>query len=390
VFLQSSDLSSCSSFLILCVAFFLGGFLMRRKTPGFTLIELLVVIAIIAVLIALLLPAVQSAREAARRAQCTNNLKQIALASHNYVSTYNCLPAQCTYPAGAIQSWGWSYGWALALAPNLEQGTIFNNFNFSAGLFGNAQGDTFQHGNDTLIAIQLSVLICPSDGTRIRPQNPWGATNYVGNQGGPGSISPFQGTIVPMGGWTSGWGDVQNFGPIGIENIRDGTSNTGLFSERLMGINGNPRVLVSSVDARRAVFNGPVSLPWTPHPQPIASVLNFVQGCKSMPGTTASIQSYGSGCYWLSGYPWHIVINEYLHVGTPNTLACQNTRDYFGTWLTFVGPTGSAPPTSNHPGGVNMALADGSVRFVKDSVGLQTWWALGTRASGETIGSDQY
>src|SRR5262245_50740800 len=172
--------------------------LMRRRTPGFTLIELLVVIAIIAVLIALLLPAVQSAREAARRAQCTNNLKQIGLATHNYISQNNCLPLQCTYPAGSIQSWGWSYGWALALAPNLEQGVLFNNFNFAAGLFGNAAGESFQRGKDTLIAIQLSVLICPSDGTRTRPQNPWGVTNYVGNQGGPGVITPFTGTIVPM------------------------------------------------------------------------------------------------------------------------------------------------------------------------------------------------
>jgi prepilin-type processing-associated H-X9-DG protein len=109
-----------------------------------------------------------------------------------------------------------------------------------------------------------------------------------------------------------------------------------------------------------------------------------------MPGTTNSIQSYGSGCYWLSGYPWHIVINEFLHSGPPNTAACQNNPDYFGTWLTFVGPTGSAPPTSNHPGGVNIAFADGSVRFIKDSVGLQTWWALGTRSGGEVVSSDSY
>jgi len=362
---------------------------MRRKNTGFTLIELLVVIAIIAVLIALLLPAVQSAREAARRAQCTNNLKQIALATHNYISQNNCLPLQCTYPAGSIQSWGWSYGWALALSPNLEQGTIFNNFNFAAGLFGNAAGNTFQRGNDTLIAIQLSVLICPSDGTRTRPQAPWGVTNYVGNQGGPGVITPFTGTIVPMSwaGLDPSWGDFQNFCPIGVENIRDGTSNTGLFSERLIGIAGNPTVLRSSIDFKRAIYNSPVPAAWHSGAQ---GAQQFVQGCLAMPGTTASIQSYGSGCYWLTGYPWHIVINEYLHSGPPNTAACQNNPDHFGTWLTFVGPTGSAPPTSNHPGGVNMALADGSVKFIKDSIGLQTWWALGTRAAGEVLSSDTY
>src|SRR5262249_19678031 len=154
---------------------------MRKKASGFTLIELLVVIAIIAVLIALLLPAVQAAREAARRAQCINNLKQLALASHNYVSQNNVLPMQTTYPAAAIQSWGWSYGWPLAIAPNLEQGALFNAFNFAAGMFGNAAvpNGTVQHGNDTIIAIQLAVLICPSDGNRQRPQFPWGATNYV-------------------------------------------------------------------------------------------------------------------------------------------------------------------------------------------------------------------
>jgi prepilin-type N-terminal cleavage/methylation domain-containing protein/prepilin-type processing-associated H-X9-DG protein len=362
---------------------------MTRRRFGFTLIELLVVIAIIAFLIALLLPAVQAAREAARRSQCVNNLKQLGLAVHNYIQTNNVLPLQSTYPAGASVSWGWSYGWPLALAPNLEQGTMFNAWNFATGMFGNAQGNTIQMGNTTVAYMQLSVLICPSDGTTLRPDNPWGGTNYVGNMGGPGAVQAMTGSIVPNGGWISGWGDAQNFGPIGIQNILDGTSNTAMFSERLMGLNGNPTVLAgSSVNAKRAVFNAPVGAAWH---SGTAGYLQFVQSCKSLPGTTTSIESWGSGCFWFATYPWHVVVQSYLHGGTPNTLACQNPQEYFGaSWLTFVGPTGSAPPTSNHPGGVNICFADGHVQFVKDSISYQPWWALGTRAMGEVVGSDQY
>jgi prepilin-type N-terminal cleavage/methylation domain-containing protein/prepilin-type processing-associated H-X9-DG protein len=366
---------------------------MLRKTRGFTLIELLVVIAIIAVLIALLLPAVQSAREAARRSQCTNNLKQLALASHNYVSVNNVLPMQTTYPAGAIQSWGWSYGWPLALAPQLEQGTIFNNFNFSAGLFGNAAvpNGTVQHGNDTLIAIQLSVLICPSDGNRQRPQAPWGATNYVGNVGGPGQLGLFTGTIVSNPVW-GGVPDQANCGIVGIENIRDGTSNTGLFSERLIGLSANPaQVPRASSDFKRVVFDLPKGVGGGPDSGQ-AAALATIQACRSLPGTTIPHATWGSGAYWLSGYPLHIVINGYLHAGPPNGPACNNYQGSFSSssWIYFVNPQGSAPPTSNHPGGVNVAFADGSVKFIKDTVGMQPWWALGTRASGDVVSADQY
>ncbi len=389
---------------------------MRRRS-GFTLIELLVVIAIIAVLIALLLPAVQAAREAARRAQCTNNLKQIGLAVHNYVSQNNCLPLQTMFPTNEAVSWGWSYGWGLAILPNLEQTTMFNAFNFATGLFGNSSTPSvYSTGNTTVAYIQLSAYICPSDGTRIRPQAPYGASSYMGNQGGPGGLSAFTGTIVPQAGcntiasnpgetyyngspncnnglWISGWGDNQNMGPIGIENIRDGTSNTGMFSERLLGLNGGPQLPRNNPDFKRAVYpaaggGGVIGMPW--HGTQ-AQNLAFIQSCLSMPGITLSRNVSANGIYWAASYPWHVVVNEYLHNGTPNSVECQNPSEYFGaSWLTLVGPTGSAPPNSNHPGGVNLCLADGSVRFIKDSVNLQAWWGLGTRNGGEVISSDAY
>jgi prepilin-type N-terminal cleavage/methylation domain-containing protein/prepilin-type processing-associated H-X9-DG protein len=315
---------------------------MRRRS-AFTLIELLVVIAIIAVLIALLLPAVQAAREAARRAQCTNNLKQLGLAVHNYLGVNNVFPLQSMYPANANNSSGWSYSWPLALLPNLEQTPLFNAFNFSIGIpeIGSTTG--FVLGNTTVEYTQLAALICPSDS--------------------------------------------QNFGPIPLAAVTDGTSNTALFSERLMGLNGSPTVVRASNNAKRAVFKGTVSAPIHSGQ---TGALQLVQGCNSIPGTTASINSYGSGAYWLASYPWHVVVQDYLHAGPPNGVACMNNPDYFGTWLTFSGPTSSAPPTSNHPGGVNICFSDGHVQFIKDSISLPAWWALGTRNFGEVVGSDQY
>ena len=362
---------------------------MRRNRRGFTLIELLVVIAIIAVLIALLLPAVQSAREAARRAQCLNNLKQLGLAVHNYVSSNNVLPLQTMYPASADVSWGWSYGWPLALLSGLEQQPLFNALNFSTGFFGNSPTPNFASlGNTTVGYTQLSALLCPSDGTRQRPGAPYGMTNYVGNMGGPGVISLWTGTIVPNAFFSGSWGDSQNFGPVGIEQIRDGTSNTALFSERLVGINGGPAVRLDSSDAKRAIFN--VSSGGG-RSTGAAGAVAFLAACRALPGRTLSLNSAGNGQYWMASYPYHVAINGYTHFGSPNQISCQNPgTEIFGSWLTFVGPSHSAPPSSNHPGGVNTAFADGSVKFVKDTTNPQTFWALGTRNGSEVISADAY
>ena len=239
--------------------------------------------------------------------------------------------------------------------------------------------------------MQLSVLICPSDGNRQRPQAPWGATNYVGNVGGPGQIGLFTGTIVSNPVW-GGVPDQANCGPVGIEYIRDGTSNTALFSERLIGLNNvNAATFYrSSIDFKRVVFDGP-TVGGGPDTGPAAAIL-FIKGCQSLPGTTVAHETWGNGAYWLSGYPLHVSINGYLHAGTPNGPSCNNYQGSFSSssWIYFVNPQGSAPPTSNHPGGVNVCMADGHVQFIKDSISYQPWWALGTRASGDVVSSDQY
>jgi prepilin-type N-terminal cleavage/methylation domain-containing protein/prepilin-type processing-associated H-X9-DG protein len=372
---------------------------MRRRS-GFTLIELLVVIAIIAVLIALLLPAVQSAREAARRAQCLNNLHQLGLAVHNYVQSTNVLPMQSMPPTVQNLSWGWTYGWTLCLLPSLDQRSMYNAFNFTTGMFSNGSAlGWVKFGNTTVAYANLSVLICPSDGTKIAPSAPYGATNYFGNLGGPGEIASMTGTIVPNGWWVNqGWGnsvpyDIQNWGPIGLENIKDGLSQTALFSERLMGIYGNPvppygTVLLNSNQWKRVIFNGKVGAGYHSGQ---AGALAFLQGCKALPGTTKSINAVASGEYWTMAYQLHVAVNDYTHSGPPNSVMCQNPSEPFGaSWLTYVGPTGSAPPNSNHPGGVNICFSDGSVRFIKDGVQLQTWWSLGTRDGNEPISGDSY
>jgi prepilin-type N-terminal cleavage/methylation domain-containing protein len=339
---------------------------MREKRRGFTLIELLVVIAIIAVLIALLLPAVQAAREAARRSQCVNNLKQLGLAVHNYISGNNILPPYTMYPASSSISGGWSFAWPLTLLPNLEQQSLFSAYNFSVQPYG-AQ-------NTTVGYTQIATMLCPSDGTTTRPLAPWGTQNYVGNFGGPGVSALASGTIVPLSA------AISSAGPVGLEGVRDGTSNTALFGERLVGIAGGPAVVLSSTDARRALFLNTLSAAAnTP-----AQAQPFVAACRALPGSTSSTSSNSNGDHWVYTYPWYVSELGYTHFGTPNTISCRNPADGYS----YVGPLGSAPPTSNHPGGVNIVNADGSVRFVKDTVDLNTWWALGTRNGGEVISAD--
>jgi prepilin-type N-terminal cleavage/methylation domain-containing protein/prepilin-type processing-associated H-X9-DG protein len=373
---------------------------MKTVNRGFTLIELLVVIAIIAVLIALLLPAVQAAREAARRAQCVNNLKQLGLAVQNYISAYDALPPGDMYPAGTNQKGtngiagngynSYSNGWPLAILAQMEQQPLFNAFNF---VFSYA--DTLSNGaapgvvNSTVSCNQLAGLLCPSENSSGRPQAPYAALNYVGNQGGPGMLKGFSGSMV-----SPNWGSTAvQTNVIGLQAITDGTSNTALFSERLMGVPNNPTVTLSDRNnAKRATFSPGAKA--NLNAGDLTGAMNALSACKSMPSSTTSIASYRSGQIWIIGHPWATLFNRYFHFGTPNTMTCEVTNANGTAGNAQSTGTGGGqsivPPTSNHPGGVNLGLCDGSVRFIKDSVNLQTWWALGTRDGGEVISADSY
>jgi prepilin-type N-terminal cleavage/methylation domain-containing protein/prepilin-type processing-associated H-X9-DG protein len=370
----------------------------RSGSRGFTLIELLVVIAIIAVLIALLLPAVQAAREAARRAQCTNNLKQLGLAVHNYHQQQNCLPAENMFlgPTNDL-GWGWCASWAVFMLPNLEQQPLYNAYNFSV----NADNVI----NSTTAYSALPTMLCPSDNQKVRPNQPWAPTNYVANHGGPGVIRMWSGTIVEfltcsvpgdkINGWGPGtywWGADNNLGFFGFESVTDGTANTGLFSEKLLGWsagNNGAALTTTSSEAKRGIYViSTISVAY--NSQSTALAQQSVQACQSIPsGSAQATNNTGwlNGFSWCLGYEWHTVVNSYHHYNTPNKFTCLNASDPGGLW---GGTSGMSTANSNHPAGVNVCFADGSVRFVKDTVAASTWWALGSRNGGEVVSSDQY
>jgi prepilin-type N-terminal cleavage/methylation domain-containing protein/prepilin-type processing-associated H-X9-DG protein len=371
----------------------------RPFRRGFTLIELLVVIAIIAVLIALLLPAVQAAREAARRSQCTNNLKQLGLAVHNYISSTNVLPAACMFTGPGIGSWSWCASWTTFLLPELEQTPLYNSTNFNYSMD--------QPVNSTVSYAKLAVLLCPSDAQKIRPASPWGPSNYVGNFGTPLEIRMWTGTIVEpvspvtpvtpssqVGGQAVGvnwWYVMPDMAFFGVEGITDGTSNTALFSEKLLGIpNTVPAGLYpfagDIVNARRGVF-APSAMSGANNNNNtgnVAVTMTYLQACQSMPNTQqATGNSYLLGFFWAGGYVWNWINGCYNHYNTPNKLTCNSSGG--GGFA-----NGMSPPTSNHPGGVNMCFADGHVQFIKDSVSLQSFWAIGSKSNGEVLSSDAY
>ncbi len=375
---------------------------MRAQTRnGFTLIELLVVIAIIAVLIALLLPAVQSAREAARRSQCTNNLKQIGLAMHNYHTGLNSFPSGGTYTWGGYGSPGYSSGWgswsaqALMLG-YLEQMPLYNASNFS-WVVGWSQGFPM---NSTVSTSILNVFVCPSDG--ISPQRP------PGTWGSPASQSCFQwggvtnnyfasaGTSTAYGGAnTDVTGLFSEGGRVyGVQNVTDGTSNTIAFGESLVG--DGTIELVKFRDGPVLTQNSAVCAGgWCGVYDISSQYYQVISDLNACAAGFATQKNSGPGSENQKGFRWS---EDMGGMAIFNTIIPPSSPQYAFGWCAIArsSPNSNASDgqyqgaNSNHPGGANFLFADGSVRFIKSSVSIKTYWALGTKGNGEIVSSDSY
>jgi prepilin-type N-terminal cleavage/methylation domain-containing protein/prepilin-type processing-associated H-X9-DG protein len=344
---------------------------MRRT--GFTLIELLVVIAIIAVLIALLLPAVQAAREAARRISCTNNLKQMGLGLHNYESGNGAFPPATilTYPAAGNAKPLWQGSWSInaRVAPYMELGPLYNSINFAW---------TYSDPPNTTVSYTpVKAFFCPSDPGPSLDDN-----SLLGTFNATASYGQFVGDWFV---WAQGAPlNRAAFGPNASRTLAmftDGLSNTMAASEGYIG----------HLQARQCYTypTAPPGMTPTSVPAPDVSVATLKQLLSDCSGSPRFGQKAGH-TRWTNGGVYYSGITTAVPPNTNVTYpGFSGPFDWVSVDENNGGPTyASLSASSYHAGGVNVLMADGSVRFFKNTVNGFTWRALGTIAGGEVLSSD--
>jgi len=336
------------------------------RRSGFTLIELLVVIAIIAVLIALLLPAVQQAREAARRAQCINNLKQLGLSVHNFHDQYRKLPpsVQMHPSVGDISDYNQNFGpnWAVLILPFMDQAPLYNSVSNSINTYLTTGDSAWRSVRST----RIPVLLCPSDtGSETNLASVggnWARGNYGANagpgmqwNGGAVGTAVFQNgewkENFPSGfaseyypSWSAGLtgsGVLVVNGGNTLASVSDGTSNTILFDELRIGWNSNDIRGTWALGQCGASISAGNSRIDTPSPNVSLSGYDDIQGCQDNP-------SIGMGCCGCNS--WQVTAK------------------------------------SKHIGGVLICLTDGSVRFISNSISQRIWFLLHSRDDNQSIG----
>jgi len=381
----------------------------RLSSPGFTLIELLVVIAIIAVLISLLLPAVQSAREAARRAQCTNNLKQVGLALANYVDTY------IAYPPGGITKVTatnagdpWDAGanslnWRAMVLPQMEGTNAYNSLNFSINA---ASGGAAAAAFYTAYSITFSSWLCPSDGTNGDGKLPNG---QFPKGTGDNPKGQFCNQVTdPTTGDVTTWTPVSNYQGSFGDNYCGGrlVDPVGLPWETPWNVTtlppGTPRI---GYNGYWGVSFGPPD-GWTPGSGQMRGFFDY-RGTQKPPtiaavtdGTSNTVivgeiipSRAADANFWfqnggLAGMT--VPLNWNSNTFNPADPTCDNKWQSANTPLGCRFGAAAKNFASLHPGGANFAFADGSVHFLKQSISMPTYAALGSRAGGEVLSADAY
>jgi prepilin-type N-terminal cleavage/methylation domain-containing protein/prepilin-type processing-associated H-X9-DG protein len=330
---------------------------------AFTLIELLVVIGIIAVLIGLLVPAVQKAREAAARIKCANNLKQLGLALHNYEGVNRKWPPLYPGTAPGSTAFNYKYTWSVLaqLNPYLEQTNIYKSMDLTQPMYDAANQITAP--NRFAVVQKVSLFLCPSDrGVPVSSAygvTDMGPTNYVACHGSGVTGGGYGSPIASDGAFPAVKG-------VKITDITDGTSNTAAMSESILG-------------------DGAEVSPTQPGDEKVAykylGYTGTLPNDSNCAGTPPLWNGYNHrGFMWASGEARCVSYNHYYTPNSKNFDCIANDPT-----MTYIS-VGYRAARSRHTGGVNLLLADGSVRFVSDSISLQTWRALGTRAGGEVVG----